>query len=99
MSFKISRKVAEKLHDKHQVSASEIQEAFLNREGGYFTDDREDHRTDPPTWWFVSETDKGRTLKVVFVKYQDRYQIKTAFQPTDGSPALYAKLVQAAASS
>ncbi|CRD54376.1 hypothetical protein [Stenotrophomonas indicatrix] len=96
MTFKISRGVAEKLQNKHKVSASEIEEAFLNRTGGYFTDSREDHQTNPPTYWFVSETDNGRTLKVVFVQYAGHYQIKTAFEPTDGSPALYAKLVQMA---
>ncbi|MBH1529900.1 DUF4258 domain-containing protein [Stenotrophomonas maltophilia] len=96
MTFKISRAVADKLQIKHKVSASEISEAFLNRSGGYFTDTRQDHQTNPPTYWFVSETDKGRILKVVFVQYANHFQIKTAFEPTDGSPALYAKLVQQA---
>ncbi|WP_164227295.1 ADP-ribosyl-(dinitrogen reductase) hydrolase [Stenotrophomonas maltophilia] len=96
MDIKISRGVSEKLQNKHHVSYEEIREAFINRTGGFFTDSREDHQTNPPTYWFVGETDTGRTLKVVFVKYPDHYQIKSAYEPTDGSPALYDRLVRRA---
>lgn len=94
MPFTISTKVRLKLAEKHGVSEEEINECFLNREGPYFSDNREDNRTDPPTYWFVASTDKGRILKVVFVRHPDRFAIKTAFEPTDGSDRLYLDLIQ-----
>ncbi|MHB1569141.1 MAG: ADP-ribosyl-(dinitrogen reductase) hydrolase [Steroidobacteraceae bacterium] len=92
MDFKISQRVIEKLKTKHGIERSEIPECFCNRTGSYFTDTRLDHQTDPPTYWFVAPTDKGRLLKVVFMRYPDYFEIKTAFVPTDGSDALYERL-------
>ena len=31
-------------------------------------DTREQHRSDPPTLWFVAPTSQGRLLKIVFIK-------------------------------
>ena len=90
--FKISKRISAKLREKHNVSSSEVLECFMNRAGRYYTDSRANHQTDPPTYWFVSETDSGRTLKVVFVQYPEFYAIKSAFEPSDGSDVLYAKL-------
>lgn len=95
MTVRISPRIAEKLKTRHHVSGQEINECFANRVGPYFTDTRLDHQTDPPTYWFVAETDKGRVLKVVFMKYPDHFAIKTAFTPTDGSDALYTRLCSA----
>jgi len=92
VEFKISRRIAGKLRDKHGVSPKEVFECFLNKSGPYYSDSREDHKTNPPTYWFVSETDAGRVLKVVFVRYPEFFAIKSAFEPNDGSDALYAKL-------
>lgn len=92
--FKISARVTEKLSTKHGgITHQEITECFLNRCGKFYLDTREDHRTNPPTYWFVSETDKGRKLKVVFMRYPDHFRIKSVFEPTDGSDALYERLV------
>ena len=95
MDFKVSPRVAEKLKTRHQVSNQEIAECFANRTGKFYTDTREDNQTDPPTYWFVAETDTGRVLKVVFVRYPDHFSIKTAYTPTDGSDVLYAQLSSA----
>lgn len=92
MDLKISPRVLEKLRDKHDVSSQDVAECFANRHGPFFTDSREDHRTDPPTYWFVSETDTGKILKVVFVRYEGFFAIKSAFPPEDGSDALYEEL-------
>jgi len=92
MDFKITDRVLRKLRDQHDVERDEVGECFLNRAGKFYSDNREDNRTNPPTYWFVAETDKGRVLKVVFVRYPDRYQIKSAFPPKDGSDVLYQKL-------
>ena len=46
---------------------------------------REEHRTNPPTHWFLAETCYGRLLKVVFVpdtNGKDIY-IKTAYEPNE----------------
>lgn len=91
-SFKISQRVRDKLLTKHNVTQAEVSECFLNRVGPSFRDPRERHDTDPPTWWFMSTTDRGRPLKVCYVEYEDFYAIKTAFQPNDGSAAIYEQL-------
>ena len=86
VSLIISSKVRRKLQTKHSVREEEIYECFASREGKYLTDTREDHKTDPPTVWFISETDRGRLLKVVFVvvfvqgKNGETF-IKTAYEP------------------
>ena len=90
--FHFTDKVKKKLLDKHNVTQDEVMECFMNRDGAFFKDTDERHETDPPSWWFCAETDRGRSLKVVFIDYGDRYQIKTAFGPTDGSDDRYKAL-------
>ncbi len=93
MEIKISPRVQEKLRTKHgEITQQEIAECFANRWGKFYADTRYDHQTNPPTFWFVSMTDKGRTLKVIFVRYQDFFAIKSAYEPNDGSDALYERL-------
>ncbi|MGQ4583397.1 DUF4258 domain-containing protein [Lysobacter sp. F60174L2] len=95
MDLRISPRVADKLKEKHSVSHNEIAECFANRHGKFFTDTRANHATDPPTYWFVSETDTRRVLKVVFIRHPDHFAIKSAYEPKDGSSELYAKLCRA----
>lgn len=90
--FRISKRVSEKLRTKHNVTHAEVGECFLNRRGPSFRDSRERHDTDPPTWWFMSETDRGRPLKVCYVEYDDFFAIKTSFEPEDDSAELYEAL-------
>ncbi|MBB5875876.1 ADP-ribosyl-(dinitrogen reductase) hydrolase [Xanthomonas sp. 3498] len=82
MDVRISARVREKLELKHGVTPLEVYQCFLNRDGPSFRDNREDHETDPPTQWFIAETDHGRKLKVVYVQYPDFFAIKSAFEPT-----------------
>jgi len=52
---------------------------------------REEHRTNPPTHWFLAETCYGRLLKVVFVpdtNGKDIY-IKTAYEPNETEIRIY----------
>lgn len=91
MALVISDKVRHKLATRHGVSEEEILECFSNRARGYLIDDREDHQTDPPTHWFIAETDRGRLLKVVFVQCSDKLVIKTAYAPNDKEVWLYNK--------
>jgi len=84
--------IKQKLKDKHQVKAEEIEECFLNREKGYLEDTRADHVTDPPTRWFIAETDVGRLLKVVWIKDEVAgITIKTAYEPNAKEIEIYTK--------
>jgi len=51
-----------------------------------------EHETEPPTRWFVAETDYGRKLKVVFIQAGKRVIIKSAYQPSQSVIRLYNKL-------
>lgn len=73
----------EKLLEKHRVTTKEVGECFANGEGLYFVDDSEEHRTDPPTYWFMAPTNHNRMLKICFVRQGSDGDIKTAFQPTN----------------
>ncbi|MGH8445443.1 MAG: ADP-ribosyl-(dinitrogen reductase) hydrolase [Solimonas sp.] len=85
----ISSSVMQKLLTRHHVSREEIIECFFNRTHKCLIDDREDHRSDPPTEWFISQTDKGRTLKIVFIMLDGRVHLRTAFEPKDGSDVIF----------
>ncbi|MCD6040117.1 MAG: uncharacterized protein K0S27_1517 [Gammaproteobacteria bacterium] len=88
----ISRIVAEKLFKKHYVTIEEVEECFLNRNKGLLEDKREKNKTNPPTLWFIAETDQGRLLKIIFIELQNgTYEIKTAYEPNDNEVKIYEK--------
>lgn len=89
MPFVISEKIRAKLLEKHGVSNEEVLECFTNRESGFLIDTREDHLTDPPTQWFIAETNYGRRLKVCFVFKQGNVYIKTAYSPNAREESIY----------
>jgi len=97
MGLRFSDDVKRKLSEKHQVSEDEVRQCFENRDGDYIKDPREEHQTDPPTHWFVSETNKRRRLKVCFVArkiktesgHEVRVDIKTAYPPDEIEIAIY----------
>ena len=85
MAIEISDAVLHKLRVKHGgITKDDITECFANRDPseGMLEDKREDHKTDPPTWWFVGETNNSRRLKIVFMYFKDdkRVQIKTCYE-------------------
>jgi hypothetical protein len=92
--------VRKKLAEKHKVSEDEVRQCFENREGDYLEDPREEHRTDPPTHWFVAETNRLRVLKVVFVARkiktesgsEIRVDIKTAYPANPTEIDIYNRL-------
>lgn len=78
----ISPKVLEKLAKKHQVNSREVRECFLNYEMRLFLkDNRDNHRTEPPTLWFIGETYRSRKLKIIFIAKKGKIHIKSAFDP------------------
>jgi hypothetical protein len=90
--LKASERILKKLNDKHRVKIEEVWECFINREGGFLEDTRVNNRTEPPTMWFIAETDKGRQLKIVFIKLDDgNYEIKTAYEHNVTEVKIYEK--------
>lgn len=89
MSLIISPRVRQKLATKHDVTREEVEQCFMNHDGPYLTDEREEHASDPPTLWFIGETDAGRELKVVFVPEHGNVYLRTAFTPTPGQARVY----------
>ena len=78
----ISPTLLQKLQDKHNVTRREVEQCFENKIGNYLEDDREEHRTDPPTLWFVAPTNCNRLLKVIFVFLDGNIYIKSAYEPS-----------------
>ena len=92
MPFKVSANVLAKLASKvPPVTIEEIEQCFATRSGGYLYDTREDHASDPPTLWFVSETYYGRKLKVIFIPKEDGITIRSAYDPNKEEIRIYEK--------
>jgi len=89
MGLVISQKTREKLLQKHCVAEEEVAQCFASREGRFLVDTREEHRTDPPTHWFIAQTSYGRLLKVVFVPVGEDIHIKTAYEPNETEKRIY----------
>lgn len=87
--FVISPTIDKKLDVKHDVDIKEIDECFDNKCGINLIDDREEHRTDPPTLWFVAETNSGRLLKIIYVYRDRKYYIKSAYEPNAKEIRIY----------
>lgn len=45
----------------------------------------------PPTRWFISETDYGRKLKIVFMNTDQGVVIRTAYDPNPEEMRIYKK--------
>lgn len=82
--IKISDKIMRKLIESHSVREREVEECFENKDGPMFLDTAEDHQTDPPTLWFISETNSGRLLAIYCMLSDGYVHIKTAFPPGQG---------------
>ena len=80
-ALKISEDVQDKLDNKHFVSRKEVEECLANRMSGVLLeDDREKHRTNPPTQWFLARTNRKRLLKIVFILRGNEVHLKTAYE-------------------
>lgn len=91
MGIRVSTRILEKLARKHNVKKEEVDQCFANRNGKYLRDPRAEHQTNPPTQWFIAETDFGRRLKVVFIRNGSDIDIKSAFDPNQEELRIYAK--------
>lgn len=96
MKLYLSQKIRHKLSQKTPpVSENDVFECFTNRTHSYLMDTREDHQTDPPTLWFISENDYGRRLKVCFMNDGTQIIIKSAYVPNADEERIYAKFAGA----
>lgn len=93
MALRISARVLEKLLAKvPPVSRAEVEQCFMNRLPGEPLEDRRaQHKTEPPTLWFIAETDKRRRLKIVYVEEGDDIDLKTAYDPNMTELAIFIK--------
>jgi uncharacterized DUF497 family protein len=91
MNLFISDATRSKLTVKHGVSEVEVKQCFENWEGKLLEDDREDHKTDPPTQWFIAETNKQRLLKVLFILKDGVIHLKTAYEPNQIEIHIYSQ--------
>lgn len=89
MALRLSNKILEKLASKHGVNKDEVEQCFANRIGKYLQDTREDHQSDPPTYWFIAETNYGRMLKVAFIMENNDVFIRTAYPPNETELRIY----------
>lgn len=90
MILHISDAVEKKLKEDHQVDQFEILQCFENRTRSTLIETREEHKTDPPTRWFIAETDAGRRLKVVFIQLTALdVAIRTAYEPSENEEHIY----------
>lgn len=92
MPIIISETIRAKLLAKHSLSEKEVYECFQNRNGEIFEDTRENHRTDPPTLWFVAETNRLRSVKVCYVQKGNKVFLKTAYDADPTAISLYERL-------
>ena len=84
MDLYASKAVINKIEEIHSVTFIEAEEAFFNFKGKMLEEDRRQHRTKPPTYWFLSETFDERLLKIV-VKIDRENNIaflRTAYEPS-----------------
>lgn len=88
-NLRISQAVLEKLDQKHGVSRREVEQCFENKCGMYLQDDREDHKSDPPTLWFVAPTSQGRLLKIIFIYRDGQVHLRSAFDADAAVQRLY----------
>lgn len=93
MEIKIAPSIVKKLEQKHGVSTEEVEQCFWNRRGELLEDTLAEHKTDPPTYWFIAETDKRRKLRVVLVwgGGDKDIHIKTAFDADEDAIRFYKK--------
>lgn len=89
MNIVLSEHVRAKLQAKHAVSLKDVEECFANRSGGLLEDDREQHRTDPPTPRFIAPNNHGRLLKICFIQRAGRIHLRTCYPPNPTEITIY----------
>lgn len=91
ISEEIELKIASDNHGN--VTRKEVLECFENHCGKYCYDKREEHLDSDgkPSPWFVSETNKRRSLKIMFVMQDGKIYLKSAYPSTEEVRRIYKK--------
>ncbi len=88
-NLRISDDTLKKLTDKHKVALREVEQCFENKCGLFLEDDREDHKSDPPTLWFIAPTSRGRPLKIIFIYRDGQIHLRSAYEADEAAQGLY----------
>lgn len=93
MALFMSPRVREKLLTKHKVTEAQVLQCFANKVGRDLLDNRREHRTNPPTRWFIAQTDFGIRLKVCYMFDPTAHvvEIKSVFPPNEEEERIYKK--------
>jgi hypothetical protein len=68
----------------------DVEECFLNHiDGKYMEDNRTHNKTNPPTYWFISETHQCIRLKVVCIFKDGNVYLRTAYPPNEVESGIY----------
>ena len=94
MPINLSDKMRAKLAAEHDVGEPEVHQCITNRTGKVLFDTRAQHQTNPPTVWFVAPTNKGRLLKLVYIRRGDDFDIRTCYEPNEDELRIYRKYGQ-----
>ncbi|APB99052.1 hypothetical protein A4F89_06775 [Polynucleobacter asymbioticus] len=87
-----SQSVLDHILEKHQLRRVDVEECFLNHVNGkYIEDNRAHNKTNPPTYWFISENHQCLTLKVICVFKDGCVYLRTAYPPNDVELSIYNK--------
>jgi len=91
MQIVVSENIQEKILREHNVTVTEVEEAMFLHGSKYIIDDREKHKTHPPTVWFISESFEGRLLKIVIIPDIKREfaKLRTAYEPDEQEIQIY----------
>lgn len=84
--------VSPSIRDKialRSITERHIEQCFANRCGEFLVDEREDHKSDPATLWFISETNDGTPLKIAFIPRGNDFYIRSAFPANEKQTRIY----------
>jgi hypothetical protein len=92
-NLRISPKILQKIEQASHGSLTQriVEQCFENHCGRLCIDDREEHRTDPPTYWFVAPDNGNRLVKVVFVLDAGLIHLKSAYLADPGIARIFDK--------
>lgn len=90
----ITEKIKTKLNNKHSLKVDVIEQVWKDYNGITLVDTREEHRTHPPTEWFIGTSTNGVAIKIVFVPHKEiegLVFLKTAYKPSSREIEIYKK--------
>ena len=90
--FRALPKIIQKLKEAHNVSIEEVREAFYNLRVEMEEELRPEPQRPNKKFWFISETDEMRLLKIVVLEDEAGLALITAYDPDEEDLVYYEKL-------